>query len=105
MSPSSARPQAIIRPTSTALSIRFSRCSATRNCLKPNGSRSSAGFKHSWSGKGNTSHKRKGGNESDEQPHEQTEKAPSPAFTQAGKHRAVPFALCDVALLDAVLCG
>jgi hypothetical protein len=49
--------------------------------------------------------KRKEGNESDEQPHEQTEKAPCPAFTQARKHRAVPFALCDVALLDAVLCG
>ena len=41
----------------------------------------------------------------DEQTYEQTEKASSPAFTQAGKHRAVPFALCDVALLDAVLCG
>ena len=36
---------------------------------------------------------------------EQTEKASFPAFTQAGKHRAVPFAICDVALLDAVLCG
>jgi hypothetical protein len=38
----------------------------------------------------------------DEQPYEQTEKA---SFTQAGKHRAVLFAICDVALLDAVLCG
>jgi hypothetical protein len=47
----------------------------------------------------------KRGSESDEQPHEQTEKAPSPAFTQAGKHREVPFAICDVALLDAVICG
>src|SRR5215472_16858510 len=99
MSPSSARPRASTRPPSTALSIRFSRCSATRNSLKPNGSRSSAGFKHSWGGKRNTTYKRKGGNESDEQPYEQTEKASSPAFTQAGKHRAVAFAICDVALL------
>jgi len=37
----------------------------------------------------------------DEQTYEQTEKA----FPQAGKHRAVPFAICDVALLDAVLFG
>jgi len=49
--------------------------------------------------------KRKEGKQNDEQTCEQTEKASSPAFTQAGKHRAVPFAICDVALLDAVLCG
>jgi len=53
----SARPPASTRPPSTALSPRFSRCPATRNSLKPNGSRSSAGFKHSWGGKGNTSNK------------------------------------------------
>jgi len=75
------------------------------NSLKPNGSRSNAGFKPSWGGKGNSTHKRKEDNESDEQIYEQTEKASSQAFTQAGKHRAVPFAICDVALLDAVLCG
>ncbi len=37
-----------------------------------------------------------------EQTYEQTEKA---SFTHTGQHRAVPFAICDVALLDAVLCG
>jgi hypothetical protein len=49
--------------------------------------------------------KRKEGKQNDEQTSAQTEKASSPALTQAGKHRAVPFAVCDVALLDAVLCG
>ena len=46
--------------------------------------------------------KRKEGKRNDEQTYEQTEKA---SFTQAGKHRAVPFTICDVALLDAVICG
>ncbi len=54
---------------------------------------------------GNTSHKRKEGKQSDEQTYDQTEKASSQAFTQSGQHCAVPFAICDVALLDAVLCG
>ena len=43
--------------------------------------------------------------EFDEQICEQTEKALSPAYSQAGKHHAAPIALRDVALLGAVLCG
>ena len=49
--------------------------------------------------------KRKEGKQSDEQTCEQTEQASYLAFTQTGKRRAVPLAICDVTLLDAVLCG